>query len=190
MNKEVLRSMFLEKRNTLTDQELNRRNGLLLNHCTDFLKAHQDLIHCHLFLPIKKFKEPDTWPLFHHLMRSNQHEVYLSKTLFKQRKLAHFQISQDTKLKVSKFGISEPTNAEPVAPEILDIVFVPLICSDQKGNRIGYGAGLYDRFLEQVKPDCLKVGVSLTPKLDNNDYASSYDIPLDYLITHLGVDQF
>ncbi len=190
MNKEVLRSLFLEKRNTLTDQEFNRRNELLLKHSIDFLSVHQDLIHCHLFLPIKKFKEPDTWPLFHHLMRSDRHEVYLSKTLFKQRRLEHFRILQDTKLVESKFGIPEPTNATSVSAEKFDVVFVPLICSDKKGNRIGYGAGLYDRFLEGVKPSCLKVGVSITPMLDNNDYTSSYDVPLDYLITHLGADQF
>lgn len=190
MNKEILRSLFLEKRRTLTDSEFERRNKLLLKNSLAFLASNPQLIHCHLFLSIEKFREADTWPLFDYLKTSDAHEVYLSKTVFKQKKLTHFLVGKDTTIEISKFGIPEPSNGRETAPQVIDVVFVPLISCDKAGNRIGYGAGLYDRFLEQVSDTCLKVGIGITPTLDNIDYMSEYDIPLDYFISHLGVDTF
>ncbi|MBO3699221.1 5-formyltetrahydrofolate cyclo-ligase [Roseivirga sp. E12] len=190
MNKEVLRSLFLEKRQTLTNQEFKRRNDLLLVNNLNFLESHQRAVHCHIFLPILKFKEPNTWPLFEHLQKSSNHEAYVSKTLFKQKQLEHFHVTKNTELKESKYGIPEPLNGEAIHPEKLDIVFVPLICCDKQGNRVGYGAGLYDRFLQEVRQDCLKIGLGITSKLDNIDYTTELDIPLDYYISHLGIDDF
>jgi len=87
-------------------------------------------------------------------------------------------------------GIPEPRNADAVDPKTIDIVFVPLISFDEHGNRIGYGAGLYDRFLSEVRPDCLKVGLAVTPPLNNIDYSTEYDIALDFCINHLGIYEF
>lgn len=190
MNKEILRSLFLEKRRTLTEAEFERRNKLLLKNSLAFLESNPHLIHCHLFLSIEKFKEPNTWPLFEYLKTSNTYQVYLSKTLFKEKTLTHFLVEKDTAIETSKFGIPEPSNGRETAPKVLDVIFIPLISCDKAGNRIGYGAGLYDRFLEQVSDTCLKVGIGITPTLDNIDYMSEYDIPLDYFISHLGTDSF
>ncbi|OEK02102.1 5-formyltetrahydrofolate cyclo-ligase [Roseivirga sp. 4D4] len=190
MNKEVLRSLFLEKRQTLTQEEFERRNELLLTNCASFLERHKQVIHCHLFLPITKYREPNTWPLFNRLRQSDRHKVYLSKTLFKRKLLRHFLINRNTELETSKLGIPEPVNAQEVIPQVLDLIFVPLISCDAAGNRIGYGAGLYDRFLTEVRKDCLKVGIGITSTLDNIDYNNEFDIPLDYYISHLGIDHF
>jgi len=189
MNKEVLRSLFLEKRQTLTQKEFERRNELLLTNCFSFLETHNQVVHYHLFLPITKYGEPNTWPLFKALRQSDQHRLYLSKTLFKRKLLKHFLINQNTELETSKLGIPEPVNAQEVLPDIMDVVFVPLISCDTAGNRIGYGAGLYDRFLSQVRKDCLKVGIGVTSTLDNIDYNDEHDVPLDYYISHLGIDR-
>lgn len=188
MNKEVLRSLFLEKRQTLTQKEFERRNQLLINYCTSFLETHKQVVHCHLFLPITKFREPNTWPLFERLRQSDRHKVYLSKTYFKEKRLKHFLVNRDTELQTTKLSIPEPVDAEEVSPKIVDVIFVPLISCDREGNRIGYGAGLYDRFLSEVRRDCLKVGIGITSTLDNIDYNDQYDVPLDYYISHLGID--
>ena len=187
MNKQVLRDLFLEKRKTLTQSELNRRSQLLCAHTLRFIQK-QPFRHYHIFLPIQKQHEPDTWPVFDWLKSSEGFMVYLPKTNFKDRTLIHYQVDTGTFIETSKFGIPEPTNGKSIAPEVIEIVFVPLISYDLNGNRIGYGAGLYDRFLSQVSKACLKVGLAITPPLDNIDYAEPYDVKLDLCITHLGVD--
>ena len=40
-------------------------------------------------------------------------------------------------------------------------MIIPLLAFDNKGARVGYGKGLYDRFLAQCNPNCIKIGVSL-----------------------------
>lgn len=190
MNKQVLRSLFLEKRKTLAEGEFQRRNHLLLNEVTRFINSRSDAKNYHIFLSIEKFLEPDTWPIFRRLLASPDHSVFLSRTNFKAKRLTHFEIEDEANLEKSKFGISEPKTGNEINPNTLDIVFVPLISFDLTGNRIGYGAGLYDRFLSQVRPDCLKVGLAITPPLDNIDYTNQHDVPLDYCISHLGVNAF
>jgi 5-formyltetrahydrofolate cyclo-ligase len=82
-----------------------------------------------------------------------------------------------------KMAIEEPSeNAPEVAP---DLLFIPLAAFDRGGNRIGYGAGFYDRSLEQLrafKPICA-VGVAYAaqefPKIPND----THDESLDYVLT-------
>ncbi len=52
-------------------------------------------------------------------------------------------------LKPGKFGLKEPSDANP---ELFpDIVLVPLLAFDRKGNRLGYGAGYYDAGLRKLR---------------------------------------
>lgn len=190
MNKQVLRSLFLEKRQTLTESEFQRRNELLLNEVIKFINSKPDAKNYHIFLSIEKFLEPNTWPIFRTLLTSPNHSVFLSKTSFAAKKLTHYNIEEEANIEISKFGIPEPKVGEPIDPMVLDIIFIPLISFDLHGNRIGYGAGLYDRFLSQVRPDCLKVGLAITPPLDNIDYTDRFDVQLDCCITHLGYQHF
>lgn len=190
MNKQVLRSLFLEKRKTLTEAEFQRRNHLLFNGVCEFIKSKAKAKNYHIFLSIEKYLEPNTWPIFRTLLSSPDHSVFLSRTSFKQRQLRHYKVEDEANIEISKFGIPEPKAGEQVDPSMLDIVFVPLISFDLHGNRIGYGAGLYDRFLSQVRPDCLKVGLAITPSLDNIDFTKIHDIKLDACISHLGINVF
>jgi 5-formyltetrahydrofolate cyclo-ligase len=82
-----------------------------------------------------------------------------------------------------KMSIEEPLKDAPeVAP---DLLFVPLAAFDRTGNRIGYGAGFYDRTLRQLramKPICA-VGVAYAaqefPAIPNEPHDES----LDYVLT-------
>ncbi|OEK06401.1 5-formyltetrahydrofolate cyclo-ligase [Roseivirga misakiensis] len=188
MNKEVLRSLFLDKRKTLTISEQNRRNQSLLQHVIQFLNTPKNNGNCHIFLSIEKFNEPNTWPIFEWLLKSTDHEAFLSKTNFKTKELSHYRVDRHTEIKKSKLDIPEPLGGIQVDLTILDIVFIPLICYDLMGNRIGYGAGIYDRFLSQLRPETKKIGLAITPPLDNIDYHSIHDIPIDLCINHLGID--
>lgn len=56
----------------------------------------------------------------------------------------------------SSFKVLEPIS-EAVDKNVLDLVFVPALCVDNKCNRLGYGKGFYDRFLDGFE------GVSIIP---------------------------
>lgn len=181
--------MFLEKRLTLTSDELTKRNERLFKNCQRFIAQHSDAQHVHIFVSMAEQNEPDTLKLIDWLVGKGL-KVYSSKTYYQERKLTHHLITNSHDFNLGRKGIPEPKNVDPVDPKLIDLVFVPLISFDENGNRIGYGAGLYDRFLSEVRTDCLKVGIAITPPLNTIDYADQYDVPLDFCINHLGIYEF
>ena len=59
-------------------------------------------------------------------------------------------------LHVNKYGIPEPKSKKKVIPSIL---LIPMVAFDKKLNRLGYGGGYYDRFLEKhEKKGIIKIG--------------------------------
>ena len=57
------------------------------------------------------------------------------------------------------YGIAEPDmdRSEILLPEQVDLVLVPCVAFDRKGNRCGHGAGYYDRFLALCRPETLLI---------------------------------
>ena len=83
------------------------------------------------------------------------------------------------------FGILEPKKdrAKTINPEEIDVVIVPGVAFDLHKNRVGYGAGLYDRFLESVKTGCTKIGIAFEFQIYDAVPVEEHDISLDFLIT-------
>jgi len=176
VNKKVLREVYLQKRMTLTEDEYARRNlGVRDNFLQSF--SPKKLSSAHVFLPIASKKEVNTWPIIEACRKLNPSiKFYTSKTL-KSGKLEHYLLEEETRLRVSPWGIPEPDGYDPVQLDEVDIVLMPLIISDKSGNRIGYGMGYYDRFLQQVTTKH-RVGLSLSPPLDEISYMEEHDVPL------------
>ena len=63
------------------------------------------------------------------------------------------------------------------------MVLVPLLGFDERGHRVGYGKGFYDRFLAECNPKIQKIGLSLFEPVAQIDDTSDFDIPLDACIT-------
>ena len=54
---------------------------------------------------------------------------------------------------------------------------------DRAGNRLGYGAGFYDRFLAQEAPRAIRIGLGFSLQLVERLPALAHDIPMNQLIT-------
>ncbi len=91
---------------------------------------------------------------------------------------------------LNQYGIPEPINGNILEPMEIDIVFVPLLAFDEKGFRVGYGKGYYDRYLSRCRKDIFKIGFSFfeaEPVIEDID---NYDVPLNLCITPLNVYEF
>ncbi|MBS0432996.1 MAG: 5-formyltetrahydrofolate cyclo-ligase [Proteobacteria bacterium] len=91
-------------------------------------------------------------------------------------------------LKANRFGIPEPRNAVLVDPQELDLVLVPLLAFDARGNRLGTGGGFYDTtfsFLRESKrtDGPLLVGVGYAFQQVEALHAQDWDVALDYVAT-------
>ncbi|MDR9457609.1 MAG: 5-formyltetrahydrofolate cyclo-ligase, partial [Salegentibacter sp.] len=72
----------------------------------------------------------------------------------------------------------------------LDLVFIPLLAFDKTGNRVGYGKGYYDRFLDSCKPGVIKIGLSFFEAEEEIKEMFETDVALDYCVTPNRVYQF
>ena len=77
--------------------------------------------------------------------------------------------------------IPDTRGLEPVLPQI---ILLPLLICDQYGNRIGYGAGHYDRYIASLDYKPLLIGVCFEEQVSNEALpAEAHDIRLDLIIT-------
>jgi 5-formyltetrahydrofolate cyclo-ligase len=138
----------------------------------------------HLFLPIEKNKEPNTNFILKILFqRFKKVQVVVPKTDFEKMQMEHFAIEEQTLFEENKYGIPEPISDKIIAENEIDLVLIPLLAFDKNGNRIGYGGGFYDQFLANVKPDCIKIGLSLFEPIETIIETEKTDIKLDFCIT-------
>lgn len=88
------------------------------------------------------------------------------------------------------FGIPEPVTefAKEVLSKDISGFLIPGLAFDQRGIRLGWGQGFFDRALSQTS--ALKVGVSFSDCVVEELPSESWDIPMDYLATEKGVRKF
>ncbi|MDO4198762.1 MAG: 5-formyltetrahydrofolate cyclo-ligase [Erysipelotrichaceae bacterium] len=94
-----------------------------------------------------------------------------------------FYIPENNKFITDKYGIHEPDikglNKEDISK--YKYIIVPLLGFDEKCQRLGHGAGYYDRFLD--KYDLIKIGVGFEVQKLDKVITETNDITLDYIVT-------
>ena len=104
--------------------------------------------------------------------------------------MTHFLLTDNTKIKKNEYNIPEPVDGIEVASKKIEVVFVPLLAFDKKGNRVGYGKGFYDKFLSECNPETLKIGLSFFEAEEQIEDVFESDIQLDYCVTPKSIYQF
>ena len=91
-------------------------------------------------------------------------------------------VSDLSKLRSGKFGIPEPVpDAPELAPQAGDIVIVPALCCDENGDRLGHGAGYYDRYL--AEHDCFTVCLCRKRMLESFIPTEPTDVAVSLVLT-------
>jgi 5-formyltetrahydrofolate cyclo-ligase len=96
-------------------------------------------------------------------------------------------------MRQNHYRIGEPLGGAKVTPQALDLVLVPLVGFDASGNRLGNGAGYYDRWLASrhgTRGAPLLVGVAFECQRCATLEPAAHDVPLDAVVTERGVQIF
>ena len=191
-SKDHVRELYDLKRSMLPE---NARAEMDQKICALFLDAFafEDINVIHTYLPIQKRIEVDTYPIINALKENHPSiRIVVPVTIMTDRLLKHFYWKPGDPLVENKWNIPEPDPDQSMPAEIqdFDLVVIPLMAFDLKGNRIGYGAGFYDRFLADCKDETMMVGLSHFPHEDQWITSEQYDIDLDYCITPERVYKF
>ncbi len=106
-------------------------------------------------------------------------EVYVPYLVEKDMKIS--RLRNLSELSMTEYGIMEPEKREDISKEDLEIVIVPGVVFDRKGNRIGSGLGYYDRFLKDTK--AIKIALAFDFQVIDKIEPTKEDIPVDIIIT-------
>jgi 5-formyltetrahydrofolate cyclo-ligase len=110
--------------------------------------------------------------------------VVAPKIYWEHRRLTPVEItSLDTTVKVGPHNIPEPPDSDPVPLDMIDLILVPGLVFDRKGNRIGRGLGFYDRFLAQEGIRAVTCGLAFREQLVDDLSCEPHDRPIRMLIT-------
>ena len=179
MKKQELRVLYKQKRKDLTKIQIK---GLQENIYQQIYNLDLSTFkNVHLFLSMPKFKEIDTAPLITYFRNKNK-RIVVSKCNFKDHTLSHFYLEENTILSLNKIGVLEPVAAELVEENKLDLIFIPMLISDDKKFRVGYGKGFYDRFLLNCRKDAKFIGLNFFPPITAIEDKNEFDIPLHQVI--------
>ena len=181
LSKSELRDHFKKKRRLLSAAELEESSKKIAEIVKGFCESHSKLNHFHIFLPIQKLCEINTYYVKDFLL-SNKKTVYTSHLDSISNEMETISVGKHTEFEEDIYGIPIPKILKPADFTLIEVVFVPLLVVDQFGNRIGYGKGYYDRFLANLDPKVLKIGLSIFEPIPLIA-KESFDIPLDYCIT-------
>lgn len=179
MQKFELRKLYRNRRenlslDTIQNKSLKISNNILQMKIWSFL-------YYHLFLSITENKEVDTSYILT-LLQGKDKNVIIPKTLSKNI-LENYLLTDMTVFKKNKWNIPEPADGILIDEKHIEVVFIPLLAYDLKGNRVGYGKGFYDTFLKKCNPKTLKIGLSFFEPEQSITDISSDDIPLNYCVT-------
>ena len=184
-SKFFLRKSFKKQRSLL---DINQVQGLSKRIFENLLELNiWDKSFYHLYLSNEINNEVETDEIVNLLFMKNK-RVFVPKILGKD--LLNIEIDNNTNYFLNQLGIREPISSNQKDASLLEVIFVPLLIFDKLGHRVGYGGGYYDKFLENIKEDVLKIGLSLFDPIDEIQDIEKHDISMDYIITPKRVYDF
>ena len=124
------------------------------------------------------------------ILSGKDKNIVISKSNFKTTTLENYLLTDSTKIKLNNYNIPEPIDGIVIASNKIDVVFVPLLAFDEKGHRIGYGKGFYDKFLANCNPKTIKIGLSFFEVENTLIPVYKGDVSLNYCITPKKIHTF
>jgi 5-formyltetrahydrofolate cyclo-ligase len=186
MTKAEIRKTYLQKRQALSEGEFQQLNQQVCDRF--FVSVDLSFVKIvHTFLPIEKQREVNTWMIIDRIKREFPHiRISVPRVNNQTSTIENFFFEGLHQLEKNTWDIMEPKQGMPTPTEKIDLVLVPLLAVDVKGNRVGYGRGFYDKFLATVGNETKKVGLSLFEPIEKVSDPASYDIAIDAVVTPVG----
>lgn len=180
--KKLLRKQVLSQRDCLSWEQIGRYSNSIAAHLFA-LPEYQAAKTVMYFLNFGK--EVMTLNMVPQTLAHGK-RVVAPKTIHQERRMILSEILDvDNDLAPGLWNIPEPKadKLRPLAPQEIDFVVVPGVAFDEKGNRLGYGGGYYDRFFAQLRADVPLVAVTFEVQVLAEIPVAPWDRQVDYLIT-------
>ena len=180
MNKKELRVKYKAMRQELSLDDIEDKSLAVANKILQL--DIWEKTYFHLFLTIEEQKEIETEYILQ-VLAGYDKEIVVAKSNFETLEMTNYLLTDNTKFQKNEYNIFEPVDGIEVPNAKIEVVFVPLLAFDKKGNRLGYGKGFYDKFLSKCNEEVIKVGLSFFEAEEEIEGIFESDIRLDYCVT-------
>ncbi|NQT95191.1 MAG: 5-formyltetrahydrofolate cyclo-ligase [Candidatus Omnitrophica bacterium] len=180
--KDKIRKEILAKLRSLDEKErsiscIEIKGRLFVDN--DFKKAESIMFY------ISKDYEVDTWSMIEDALKLGKRIIVPVTDVAKKSLILSEITGLKGQLQKGPYGIYEPKKESMKAVKIedIDMVVVPGIAFDKKGNRIGHGGGYFDRFLKNLPKKIPTIGLAFSCQIVDRIKTLSWDIPVTKVIT-------
>lgn len=181
----------------LRGQLLKQRNTLPVDYIRQASQTIQDTL---LGLPvfqnaetvmayISMGSETYTNGIIEHLLQIGKRVAlpYLHKQPGKMEASEVRDLEQELILGKFNTRVPKPEFFRPLDPKDIDLIVVPAVAFDVRGNRLGYGGGYYDRYLKQITPETVLLGINFSVQVLDELPAYPHDMPVDIIVHEKGM---
>lgn len=179
--KDVLRQRVKEKIHNLPQAYCQAADRAIVQYSVT-LPAYQRAKT--IFVYVGRGDEINTLPLIEQALRDQKRvgvPLCIGKGLMEVR-----QIHSLTELHAGAYGIQEPKATAPlIAPDEIELAFIPCLTCNRQGKRLGYGGGFYDRYLE--KTSCVRVVLGREQIMEPQIPVEAHDLTMDVVISEAGI---
>ncbi|QTS83610.1 5-formyltetrahydrofolate cyclo-ligase [Coxiella endosymbiont of Amblyomma nuttalli] len=190
--KKRLRNLMRQKRNSFSPQQRNNLSHLICEKVMT-LSLFQDSQQVAFYLTHDG--EVDIKNLLTEALRGRKVCCLPALQVNQDHHLGFYSYQSGDLLIKNYFGIKEPDFSQKKSISImtLDLIFLPLVAFDERGNRLGRGAGYYDRtlaFLQHLEKKPLLIGIAYEFQKVDTLFTEVWDIPLNLVVTEEEVYYF
>ena len=175
--KTELRKEFKNIRNNINPYVRHEKSELIRQALYELLSEYKTI-----FVYKSYLSEVDTEGIIKDLFLSNK-KVLIPKCDLKSETMSAVEILPENSFKLNDYGILE-SDTDYIYSEKIDAIILPGLVFDKKGNRIGYGKGYYDKFINSLKYRPVLIGICFYEQLIGEiSDCNEYDVKLDYVVT-------
>lgn len=179
--KKELRKKILAVRDNLSKEAWQEGSRVIFERLitlNEFMAAQK------IFIFINFRSEVDTKPIIEYLLKKGK-KVIVPYTDVKNKTLKLYYLNNFDELVEGSYGILEPDPKKAIEANIedVDLVIVPGSVFDEKGGRIGYGGGFYDRLLPSIRKEVKTVAISFDFQVIEEVPMGYYDRRVDIIVT-------
>lgn len=182
LSKDNIRKSMLLMRNSMKNEEVTLKSEKIIE---TLLKLPIIKTSNNIMIYMSFNNEVDTFRLLKELKKQKK-KVIAPLCNMNNKTITPYEVNDlDKDFVKSKYGFLEPNKEKLNKVNISDIevIIVPGVAFDVKGNRIGFGAGFYDRFLNNKKNDTVTISLAYDYQIVDLIPNDKFDIPIDFIIT-------
>lgn len=178
--KSEIRKQVLSARKAMSQDEVETKSAQILSRLMiSPLLEQSEVILCYMDFR----NEVQTGAIIEYLWSLGK-IVALPRVNPDTKRLDLYRVDGFRDMVTGSMGIMEPDTKLPqLLPEDIDLVLAPGVAFDEKGGRMGYGGGFYDRLIPTLRPDCQIIALAFEQQVVDDLPSDSHDQSIHGILT-------